>query len=83
MAKKRYRRENDSMVGNFMGTMVALPLVGVSASMANALPAGTARDLAGTAVGLQGVALVGHSLRALPKGMSPKKVKSKKGAKWL
>lgn len=54
------------MIGNFMGTMVALPLVGASASMVNTLPAGTAKDLAGTAVGLQGVALVGHSLKAVP-----------------
>ena len=65
------------MIGNFMGTMVALPLVGASAGMANALPAGTAKDLAGTAVGLQGVALVGHSLKAVP-GMGMPQKNSKK-----
>jgi hypothetical protein len=75
MAKK------NTMIGNFMGTMVGIPLVGASASMANAMPAGMAKDLTGTAVGLQGVALVGHSLGAVP-GMSSnrsyKKSKSKK-----
>ena len=62
------------MISNFMGTMVALPLIGASASMVNTLPAGTAKDLAGTAVGLQGVALVGHSLDAIPKS-NGKKIK--------
>lgn len=60
MAKK------NTIIGNFMGTMVAVPLVGASASMVNTMPAGTAKDLAGTAVGLQGVALVGHSLKVVP-----------------
>jgi len=54
------------LIGNFVGTMVALPLMGASAAQVNALPAGTARELAGTAVGLQGVALVGHSLKVVP-----------------
>lgn len=69
-----------NMVQNFMGTMVALPLVGASASMANTMPAGMAKDLTGTAVGLQGVALVGHSMGAIP-NMSYEKTKSKKSKK--
>jgi hypothetical protein len=70
------------MIGNFMGTMVAVPLVGASASMVNTLPAGTAKDLAGTAVGLQGVALVGHSLKAVPgMGMSHKRHRKMKHKK--
>ena len=74
MAKK------NSMIGNMMGTMVALPLMSSSASMVNTMPAGMGRDLAGTAVGLQGVALVGHSLKAVP-NMSHKKSKMKKHKK--
>lgn len=73
------KKNKNTMIGNFMGTMMALPLVGASAGVANALPAGTAKDLAGTAVGLQGVALVGHSLGAVP-GMS-KKSRMKKSKK--
>ena len=73
----------NNMIGNFMGTMVALPLVGASASMVNGLPAGMAKDLAGTAVGLQGVALVGHSMGALPKNMMPGKSKKTKKGMWM
>lgn len=79
MAKKQ-NNMTGNMVGNFMGTMVALPLMGASASMVNGLPAGMGKDLAGTAVGLQGVALMGHSLGAMPKNMMPGK--AKKG-KWM
>jgi hypothetical protein len=76
MAKK------NTMIGNFMGTMVAVPLVGASASMVNTMPAGTAKDLAGTAVGLQGVALVGHSLKTVPgMGMSQKRHRKMKHKK--
>ena len=71
------------MIKNFMGTMVALPLVGASASMANALPAGTARDLAGTAVGLQSVALVGHSLGAMPMSRTVKHSNKHKKVNFL
>ena len=67
------------LIKNFMGTMVALPLIGATATMTNALPAGTARDITGTAVGLQSVALVGHTMKVVP-GMG-KKLKSKK-MKW-
>jgi hypothetical protein len=74
MAKK------NSMIGNFMGTMVGVGLVGATANMANAMPAGMAKDLTGTAVGLQGVALVGHSMGAIP-NMSYGNTKSKKGKK--
>lgn len=70
-------KKKNTMIGNFMGTMMALPLVGASAGAVNALPAGTAQTLSGTAVGLQGVALVGHSLGTVP-NMSNKKSKMKK-----
>jgi hypothetical protein len=60
MAKK------NTMIGNMMGTMVALPLMRASATMVNGMPAGMGKDLAGTAVGLQGVAMVGHSMGAIP-----------------
>ena len=48
-------------------TMVAIPLIGASATQVAALPAGTARTLAGTAVGLQGVGLIGVNLKPLKK----------------
>jgi hypothetical protein len=55
------------LIKNMFGTLVALPLMGASASQVNSMDAGTAKTLAGTAVGLQGVALVGHSMRMIPK----------------
>jgi hypothetical protein len=52
------------LIKNFLGTMIGIPLMGASASQVNAMDAGTAKTLAGTAVGLQGVALVAHSSKS-------------------
>lgn len=57
----RHRRMGNSLVGMGLGNLMAIPLIGASASMANTIPAGTAKTLAGTAVGMQGVALLGHN----------------------
>ena len=66
------------LIKNFMGTMIAVPLMSATATQVNAIPTGTAKTLAGTAVGLQGVALVGHTLKVVPRGYN-KKVKK---VKW-
>ena len=50
------------MVKGFMNLMVGIPLMGAAAGQVNTLPAGLAKDISGTAVGLQGVALVGSTL---------------------
>lgn len=73
------------MIRNFMGIMVGVPLMGAAAGEVAKLPTGTAKTLAGTAVGLQGVALVGHSMKMLPKSKSPKikiKIESSRKFKW-
>lgn len=61
------RRKNNSMLGNTLnmgvGNILGAGLMGASAGAVNSLPAGTAKDLAGTAVGLQGVALLGHNIK--------------------
>jgi hypothetical protein len=43
--------------------MAGIGLIGATAPLAQALPVGTARTMASTAVGLQGVALLGPSLK--------------------
>ena len=50
------------MLTGSIGLLAAIPIMGAGASMVNTLPAGTARTMAGTAVGLQSVALVGNSM---------------------
>jgi hypothetical protein len=74
-------KRTKKLIGNFVGTMVGIPLMGASATMANAMPAGMAKDLTGTAVGLQGVALVSHSLKGIDTSFGiqqPKRKKQKK-----
>jgi hypothetical protein len=64
-------RRRSSMTGDLIktgvGNIVGVGLIGASATAAGALPAGMAKDFAGTAVGLQGVALIGHNLKPLKK----------------
>lgn len=55
------------LIKNMLGTMIAIPLIGATASQVNALPAGTARDIAGIVPGLQSVALVGNSVNFIPR----------------
>jgi hypothetical protein len=64
MAKKNYyQKQTAGMLNASIGTMVGVGLIGATAPMVQALPVGTARTIAGTAVGLQGVALLGPSLK--------------------
>ena len=53
------------LIKNMMGTMIAVPLVGATASQVNALPAGTAKNIAGIVPGLQSVALVAHATKPI------------------
>jgi len=65
MAKKEnyYQKQMKGMMSAGVGTMVGVGLIGATAPMVQALPVGTARTIAGTAVGLQGVALLGPNLK--------------------
>ena len=64
MAKKNYyQKQMKGMLNTTVGTMVGVGLIGATSQMVQALPVGTARTMAGTAVGLQGVALLGPSLK--------------------
>jgi len=65
MAKKKnyYQTQTGNMIKAGVGTMVGIGLIGATAPMVAALPVGTARTMAGTAVGLQGVALLGPNLK--------------------
>jgi len=65
------KRKSNSYVGNIVstgiGNMVGVGMIGATAGMVNQLPAGTAKDIAGVVPGLQGVALVSHNLKMVPK----------------
>jgi len=65
MAKKKnyYQTQTGRMLATSVGTMVGVGLLSATAGMAGGLPAGTAKTMANTAVGLQGVALMGPSLK--------------------
>lgn len=73
MTHKKHARRKGSLVGDMvttgMGNIVGVGLIGATSSMANALPAGTAKTLTGTAVGLQGVAMLGPNLKLAKKSM--------------
>ena len=58
-------------------TMLGVGMMGATAGMVNALPVGTARTIAGTTIGLQGVALLGPNLKLVDKSLSYKKKKQK------
>jgi hypothetical protein len=77
MRRRMRRRMGNSMVGNMinmgMGNIVGAGLIGASASAANLIPAGTAKTLAGTAVGMQSVALLGHNVGYVKKALPSKK----------
>jgi hypothetical protein len=69
MKQNRRRNGMNSMTGDMIkmgvGNIVGVGLIGASSSAVGALPAGTpelAKSMAGTAVGMQGVALLGHNV---------------------
>jgi len=66
MVKKKnyYQNQMGGMLNAGISTMVGIPLIGATAGMAAGLPAGSmASTMTNTAVGLQGVALMGPSLK--------------------
>ena len=71
---KRKKKKEPNMIKMAVGNLVAIPLIGASAGMVNALPAGTAKSVVGIVPGLQSVALVNQNLKMFPD-------KNKKGKK--
>jgi len=62
--KNYYQTQTGNMLNASIGTMVGVGVLGATAGMAQGLPAGSmASSMANTAVGLQGVALLGPSLK--------------------
>jgi len=82
MAKKS--SEDDyikSMVSTGVGNLVGIGLIGATANAAAGLPAGTAKTIAGTAVGLQSTALLGPNIKLVKQSLGSSEKKSKK-MKW-
>jgi hypothetical protein len=77
--KSRRRTMKGSMVGDMIsmgvGNLVAIPLIGASATQVAALPAGTTRDIAGMAVGMQSAALLGHNVGHVKRSFRKSKIK--------
>ena len=68
MAKKKTKKKQSdvaNMLNMGVGTLVGVSLMGATATQINALPAGTAKSVAGIVPGLQATALVGHNLKGL------------------
>lgn len=57
----------NKMLKGFTGMMIGIPLLGAASSQVSSMDSGMAKTMAGTAVGLGSVALVGESLKMLPK----------------
>jgi len=79
--RRRSRNGMNSMTGDMIkmgvGNLVGVGLIGASATAVGAIPAGMSRDIAGTAVGLQSVALLGHNVGYVKKSLGS----GKKGKK--
>jgi len=67
MAKKQtyYQKATGNMISTGIGNLVGVGLIGATAGMTNALPAGMAHDVAGIVPGLQGVALMGPNIKLI------------------
>jgi len=67
MAKKQtyYQKATGNMISTGVGNLVGVGLIGATAGMTNALPAGMAHDVAGIVPGLQSVALMGPNLKLI------------------
>jgi hypothetical protein len=63
---KRMRRRSapaaPSMMGVAVGNLVGMGMLGATAGMANAIPAGMAHDMAGLTTGLQATSMIGPNL---------------------
>ena len=72
------------MVNTGIGTLVGVGMMGATASMVNAMPAGTAKTITGIVPGLQATTLVGYNLKAVNQTMGKQpKMKAKKGKKMI
>jgi len=66
MAKKKTKKVNSDvarMMNMGVGTLVGVGMMGATATQINALPAGTAKSVAGIVPGLQATSLVGYNLK--------------------
>ena len=66
MAKKKPKKVNSDvarMMNMGVGTLVGVGMMGATATQINALPAGTAKSVAGIVPGLQATSLVGYNLK--------------------
>ena len=75
MKTKRRNSMTGDMIKMGVGNLVGVGLMGASAEAVGGLHDGTAKTLAGTAVGLQGVALMGHNLGYVKKSLGSGKKK--------
>ena len=69
MKMMRRRRAAPTMVGTAMGNLVGMGMLGATAGMANAIPAGMAKDMAGLATGLQATSMIGPNLQMMNASM--------------
>jgi hypothetical protein len=69
MTKKQkqsyYQKATGNMISTGIGNLVGVGLIGATAGMTNALPAGMAKDMAGMVPGLQSVALMGPNVKLI------------------
>lgn len=74
-------KKKSSMIGNMLNagitTMVGAGMIGATADVAAGLPSGMAKDMAGTAVGLQSVALLGPNIKLVKSSLPSSKKKGK------
>lgn len=68
MSKKKSSYVGDVLSAG-VSTMVGVGMMGATADMVSSLPAGTAKTIAGTTVGLQGIALLGPNIKLAKKSM--------------
>jgi len=67
-----------NMIGMGVGNIVGAGMIGASAGAVGALPAGMGKDIAGMAVGMQSVALLGHNVGYAKRSLGINGKKSKK-----
>ena len=83
MKSRRRSSMTGDMISMGVGNLVGVGLISASAGAVGALPAGTAKDIAGTAVGMQSVALLGHNVGYVKKSLSSKTNKKGKKVNFL
>lgn len=75
---KRKKSMTGSIIETGVGNLVGIGMIGATASMANELPAGTAKTITGIVPGLQSVALVGHNVKGMGFGKGPRRMRKHK-----